>query len=469
MLAIYALNLAATLPVMAKTDLQANQAVDSSNFERPNNAKIDNSAFKEAPTPEVNIDNTLVQLKKQEPIKFQPFELKDPETGKEVSEDTILTLPNGEKIQAAEYYAEINRLEQQFNELGYSLRSPEKEVTLQESNINQSTLEKQAAEIDQAHQPEDSAKAALRESLEPNKVLDFIKQRLNQETELAPSKTNNNELQKSLSKQIKSDAINKGLRFPFPRTKTILKTFNLDTGDPKIIAAYIKGKMELTASPLSSSAYAEANAGGYMFNNHADLLRATASLNAPASGNLTTNMNLFVHGNNVYNFQDARQASLQLGDKYSRSLDKEVANFGFSLGPVSMKGKLGVQGSGGFTYNLVASPKSAYAKVNAFLDTRGYGQAVASIKVVSAGLDVDLTFLKDNLDISALALVDIEPGTNRAYLKADYYAFNDIKALNGKIYGYVKVFGKQLKTKIWDWNGFNKSGYLFNGSEKIYF
>ncbi|MEI2579914.1 hypothetical protein [Scytonema sp. PRP1] len=475
MLTVSALNLAATLPVVAETDLQPSQAVDSSNFQRPNNAKVDNSPLKVTPAPEVNVNASQVRVIKQAPVKFQAFELKDPETGKQISADTILTLPDGKKVKAGEYYAELNRLEQQFNQLGYSLRSPEEKVTLQESVVDSSSLQKQVEAIKKQQQPVDSVQPKIREFLEPNKVLNFIKQQPDFQTELTPDKTNPSELQNSPSKQIKTDPVIK-LKVP-SNTKTVVKTWNLDVGKPSTFSAYLNGKLELKGSTSSSSAYAEGNAGGYIFNQRANLLRATANLNAPASGKLTTDVNLLVLGQNFYNFQDARQGSLRLGDTYSRTIDAPIADARFFVGPIPMRAKFGVQGSAGFTYNLIASPKLAYARVNPFLDSKAYGQGGADIVVGGAGVSANLTLLKDNLDIYSLAYLGIESG--KPYLYAYYSGYNQIEALNGNAYAFAYIYVPKLrippwKKKQWNWNifswdGLKYSGYLFNGSEKIYF
>lgn len=56
------------------------------------------------------------------PIQFEPFPMVDPSTGKPVTPDTVLVLPDGTKVTAREFYAGLNALEKSLNALGYSFK-----------------------------------------------------------------------------------------------------------------------------------------------------------------------------------------------------------------------------------------------------------------------------------------------------------------------------------------------------------
>jgi hypothetical protein len=57
-------------------------------------------------------------------LAFKPFPLQDPTTGKPVSADATIYLPHEHrKVNAGKYYADVNRLEQSLNQMGYTLRS----------------------------------------------------------------------------------------------------------------------------------------------------------------------------------------------------------------------------------------------------------------------------------------------------------------------------------------------------------
>lgn len=74
------------------------------------------------PLPSGRLDPNDVIINKRPPVPFQPFDLIDPKTRQKVAPNALITLPNGQQVQAGAYYGEINRLEQGFNQLGYSFR-----------------------------------------------------------------------------------------------------------------------------------------------------------------------------------------------------------------------------------------------------------------------------------------------------------------------------------------------------------
>lgn len=100
------------------------------------------------------------ELMPRTPIKFTPFEMIDPNTGKPVNADDIIEV-NGVKMKAGEYYRQLNAMEQWLNDHGYSLRtdtvfeyySPKLEAEIADSEQRLRELETQmplsGAPIDQ--------------------------------------------------------------------------------------------------------------------------------------------------------------------------------------------------------------------------------------------------------------------------------------------------------------------------------
>lgn len=90
------------------------------------------------------------ELRPRTPIKFTPFEMIDPNTGKPVNADDIIEV-NGVKMKAGDYYRQLNTMEQWLNDHGYSLRtdtvfdyySPKLEAEIAESEKRLRELEAQ--------------------------------------------------------------------------------------------------------------------------------------------------------------------------------------------------------------------------------------------------------------------------------------------------------------------------------------
>src|SRR4030095_7540163 len=61
--------------------------------------------------PRVDIPANTIEIRKQAPLSYKPFPIVEPGTGQPIPPDTILTLPDGKKVKAEEYYAELNKIE----------------------------------------------------------------------------------------------------------------------------------------------------------------------------------------------------------------------------------------------------------------------------------------------------------------------------------------------------------------------
>jgi len=89
---------------------------------------------------------------KRAAIAFKPLDLHDPRTGKAVKPDDLITLPDGKKVKAGPYFAELNKLEQKFNAIGYSLRDKStKPIVLHDAIVPHDTLRTQIAAHSKAH------------------------------------------------------------------------------------------------------------------------------------------------------------------------------------------------------------------------------------------------------------------------------------------------------------------------------
>lgn len=448
--------------------------------------------------PEINSDTVrlkpeTVQINRRTPLQFQPFEVRDPETGKPISPEAMLTLPDGKQVRAGEYYAELNRLEQQFSQIGYSFRQPEESVVLQETVINQAELKRQIDSVSIEHRKISPERSLFRTTLDPSLVM--RQPEVIPNLELRPGALQNLQLNPKFDlgtfqqpdlgtlrqKQLRSPVfkpINPDLiRVIPPAPKGYNKAWNYNLGNPNTFSAYVNGKLQLQGSTNFSRAYAEGNAGGYMFGNQANLIRATALMNSQKSGNSTLDVRLNVLGQSVYNFQDSRNTLLIKSDSFSRSVDRQVADLRFSLGPIPMRASFGVRGSAGIQYVAVANPAivSAYAQVSPFVDARAYGQGGADIYIAGAGVGANLVLVRDDLDMRGRAYLLVQ--NNNPYLMMQLSAYNSLEALSGNVYAYaymyVPKFGippwkkKQWNWNIWSWTGFKTDGYLFDESYKV--
>ncbi len=469
--------------------------------------------------PEINV------LKEDSPKTFEQFEMKDPQTGEAISADKVLTLPDGRQVTAGEFYTELNRTEQDLNQLGYSLRDKVAERTIQESvSRDQTRFAPQLEKLQEAHQQLDAQsvnqlhqqfdhtviqqEALQHEQLEQQflRARDAVKP-----GELNPRQLDPRQIPKLKLKQLQNEKIrtrdfpgtiiNLPVKDRFDVTEKaysyeeILKAIPWETqsrdqaqpasrfgerslwfGDRARFYAALKGRIDINGSGHTIQSNAEAGLEAYVFNARADLLRATVNVQAPDSGDLSARINVSAFGGSVYDRQ-FKGGTVQKSDSFSYSIGRDIVSQRFMVGPIPMNVTLGVRGSAGLRYDLYASPRYAKASAVPFLNTQVYGQGGPDIVIGGGGVGVNLTLLNDELELTAKAKIRTDLQAQKIFLDANFYALNKLDALGGNVYiyafTYVPNFGippwekKQWNWNVWDWKGFHHEGYLFNVNESV--
>jgi hypothetical protein len=113
------------------------------------------------PLPPPRHDPNEVRINRLPAIRFSPHEMKDPASKKKLGPEDIITLKSGRKVKAGDYYRELNRLEFEFNKLGYSLRdnggrdrvTGKRSILLQENPVNVALFQQQQDMLNREHLP----------------------------------------------------------------------------------------------------------------------------------------------------------------------------------------------------------------------------------------------------------------------------------------------------------------------------
>src|SRR6266853_502207 len=315
-----------------------------------------------APPVEGQLKQDQIVVNRRPAIPFKPFDVIDPKTGKPTSRDTMLSLPNGKKLTAGQYWDEINKLERQLNAEGHTLRSstrgrqgtPEK-VELQRTPTPVSLLQRQA------------------QTLSSENIRTLRYQPLNI--------TQAEQTQKSML--VISPTLLDSIRFRgTPNTLHWEKKWNRSFGDPSTFSASLNAQVDLDGTSSSTSLDAEADAGGSLFSNSFDLLRLSGKLSAPQKGPLNINLTASVLGQSVYNVNENEPSTFTKSDTVSKTLDKNVTlHFSIACIPVSVK--LGVQGTAGLSYAVTVAPVKATGSVAPSIKTNAYAQAGVDLGVAS--------------------------------------------------------------------------------------
>ena len=254
-----------------------------------------------------------------------------------------MTLPNGKKVKAGEYYAQLNKFEREFNQIGYSLRQPGEKITIQESTIDKRELQRQQQLLLKTPEKIDLS-PEIQKQLEPSVVLRSINEgsikridprlpgqfqidnpQINPGTIPKINPTINPGTIKPIDPRLKQGKGNFKLAQATSRTRRFTRRWNKNVGSRDTFAAYLRGKIQLQGSRTHTRAYAEGSAGGYAFGEDYQLARGTVTVYAPVSGKGSVNTGLYVARQNVYNFQTGFTSNVSKRDSFSRSLDFEVA------------------------------------------------------------------------------------------------------------------------------------------------
>lgn len=459
----------------------------------------------------LSADQVIVH--KQAAVPYVPFtlaDLKDPKSGKAPTETTVLKLPNGKEVPAGTYLKAINDLEQKFNNLGYSLKSTQEKVTIQELAYNKPQLTQEAqavkafkpvsakaqalatspASLQQEYETEvkalkattTSAKAATTEEPEGAKGAKGAKGAgRTKKSEAAKAAAATDKAGESTTTSTKSAMAGKGAAGlgidrpmqPFSTTKS----FDNKWGDPSIFGAEVSGSLTFKGDANSAALSGAAKATGSVLGNSEDLAVATADLNAPRTGNLTANVKITVLGVDQVVLNESQSVNFNKQDTYSRSLpDSFKVEYQFYIGPIPIHAVVGVKGSVTLPYYVAMLPGSSVAWMIPTVQGSVYAQAGIGIDYedtgVVVGVETDLTLLSNKLTLAGGA----SEGTDTTGPFVNYWltSRDDLTALKGALSVYVKieVYGHTVHTFSEDFftytNGITGTYTPVDGGEKVY-
>jgi hypothetical protein len=388
------------------------------------------------------VDAQQIQVNQRPPLPFKPFPLADLRTGQPLAPGAIITLKNGKQMRADAYFAEINRLEQQFNAMGYTLRQPGV-FKLQAMKVDQQQLQAQAAML-----PTTPA---------PSGKMNLI----------------------SGAQFARTAAVSPRLRVVIPGNlftssgANMGKSWSYNFGSTDTLGAGFSGEINVNGSTNGLNANGVARASGAILGNQWDLLRVTGSLDAPKGANGSAKVNLYVVGIGdvpVLN-QSLPQSGANISNGTSRNLDVH-ADFDIPVGPFVVSARLGVRGNAGVQYGMNLNSSGIGASLKPTVNVDAYGQGGISIGVAEGGIGCDLTLLSNSLNLGATGGITTDAAGNPA-LSAHCYGYDNLVALSGRLYAYAKVdllfWDDEWDFDIWNFAGIKRNFTLFDEQKTVSF
>jgi hypothetical protein len=390
------------------------------------------------PTSSVQVDQQQLQVNNRPPLPFKPFAMVDPRSGQPLSSEAVITLKNGKQIKAGQYFAQLNQLEQQFNQMGYTLRQP-------------GTFKLQALKIDQQQLQAQKAlfQAQTAAGIKPVKAIFHTAGVTRKVGVLRPE-----------------------VGLFQPGGANMGKTWSHSFGSRDTLGASFSGEINVNGSDNGLSANGVARASGAILGNEWDLIRVTGSLSAPKSGPGKATVNLYVVGVGdvpVLN-QSLNQGGASVSNTVGRSLDVSQS-FRFSVGPIPMSARLGIRGQAGVQYGMGVNATGINVSLKPKVQVDAYGQGGVDVVIASGGIGCDLALLHHNLELGVEGGLTVDGGAPA--LKGRLYGGGSMEVLAGHLYAFAKVdlllWDDEWQWDIWNFAGIKANFTLFDEAKTMRF
>ena len=406
------------------------------------------------------------RINRRPPIPFKPFELTDaqgkpivdPRTGKVITRDTIVRLPNGKSITYGKWFDTLNALEQQNNALGYSLRqhkSKTQKVEIAETAVDRAKLDAQATQI--RSMAKFSAASVTHATM----------------TETARAHHARAKQQGVVLRTEGAIAIFGGRTVAAPGVN---KHWDMPMGDPSSFYVDLNGGLQLNGSNTGTTMKVSGRADSAVLHNSLTLVSVDGTAVSPLSEPLSVSLNLKILGNSWKPLDNTAVDGLEVSSSMTNSVhwSKE---YPFSIAGVPMSVEFGVRGDSGVRWYVGLAPVSVTGIITPFSHNEAYAQiAAVDIEVAEAGVEGVVDLLHDDFIISGYVQLQLD-AQQKPYIYQEYSAINAMNALDGKLRLYTCVTVPNVPDvwnthdectydKIWDWAGFHQFDYIFKETKK---
>ena len=354
----------------------------------------------------VSLPADSVEVDTRNPVAGKDFPMIDPATGLAVAPDHIFTLPNGLKITAGDYYTELNRLEDEFNRIGYSLartatQVPDTPVRLQKTRIP-------AAEMQRSTEAWRQITALTRPcAIGELPTLAKVEYGFQQQQQSMPVRVQN--LRPALQQIHAASYVFGKVDFETPYEAPLDLPRIPPLGFPSVFAVEFKFNASLRASSESSQVYADSTFVNHILGFEMPVVTAYAQASSTSgrAGDCEREVGYTLFGQNLFtipfdvvsladDIENLAEDNYQPPDLSSSKIKKSV-DFGyemrFFIGPIPMSARVGVRAAVGIEYGLGVSGLDAHAFFGPFIRSDAYVQAGIDVVILEAGVRCSLLLL----------------------------------------------------------------------------
>jgi hypothetical protein len=395
-----------------------------------------------------------IEVLKRSKLDFTPFPLRHPLTNRTIGPADFVDLPamgsqpteKAKRVRASVYFAELNKLEKGFNDLGYSLKSGPDEVVLQKSKIDRAALTRAANVAKVDHKAFDPATMTP-----PPTFSNFRGGRLSQ-------------------------VAVKGLMLERVPSPSYNKSFQYQAGDPDIATAFVRGGLRVNGSRTLATVQGDFAIGATLFKKSADILRMTGSMTTPGAGVMNGRVELLFLGFVIHTYKKDTSEPFTFNSDFTKEFRQQIVPISFMLGPVPMTGEVGIVGRAGVKYGISLAPLDARGLLAPYSNIGVYAEIGTGIPIVSLGVGAELILVEDRLEFVGQAQVK-DVAEPQPYLLLSVSGTNVLEMLAGRLYFWIKIPVPTWKPPFWkkkkydwdvfNWEGLKVQGVLFNESKRV--
>ncbi|WP_375767344.1 hypothetical protein NR798_37550 [Archangium gephyra] len=402
-----------------------------------------------------------LQLNKKPPIAFNPIPMQNPQTGEPYLPNEEIEIRPGEKMLAGEFFNQINNLEYDLNQWGYSLR-----------DADISTLSALKTCIDLLQSQRNLILEDIRENgPAPWSVEDRLKKIEAAWKRYQDQLPSWNELyQKADDESVKVYLPDvPPFSAPVPEIKRAElkpvfkeRAWSFEVGEKSKLWVNAQASLSLNASKIDAVGDARGAINAALMGKwEGEVLSAKAHAQAPTTD--TGQLLLEVRGLGSVLWSKSWEAKgIRFDDKLEWPLEYSV-DYRFSIGPVPMRARVGFRATAGAKYGYDIVPLQIGAHAVPFAAADAYAQVGADIGVAGAGVGGQLILVQDYVTLQGAARVEFD---EEPTLIVELIGTNSLTALSGSLYAYAYVnylFGRwEGRWDFFRWEGFKRDGNLFN-------
>jgi|GEM_PF-5029564 len=402
-----------------------------------------------------------IQVNKKPPIPFVPIPMKNPQTGEPYLPNEEIEIRPGEKMLAGDFFNQINDLEYDLNQWGYSLR-----------DTDVATLAELKACIELLSQQRDLILEDIRANgiseWSPEERLKRVEAAWKRYQDQLPSwdelyaKANDASVKVYLPEVPPFSA-------PVPQIKRAElkpvfkeRTWSFDVGQKSKFWVNAQASLSLRASKVDAVGDARGAVNAALMGKwEGEVLSARAHAEAPATDDGKLQLEVRGLGKVLWS-KNWELPGIHYEDKLEWPLDYSV-DYRFAIGPVPMRARVGFRATAGAKYGYDVLPLQVGAHAVPFAAADAYAQVGVDIGIAGGGVGGQLILIQDYVTLQGAARVEFD---DEPSLIVELIGTNSMTALSGRLYAYAYInylFGKwEGQWDFFKWEGFRKDGNLFN-------